>query len=197
MMLLERVNFMNNRLEMITVGLFWAYRTQRAKRPKGGSKMNKIINRLMRELPDGSVEVAGYSIWHKGLTYHFRESDMWSVENRLGERIKENSLTPTACDIDCENDDAVDMYYFNTHFIPHTRLDRWTGLKYQGGRLMFERDIIDEVGNTRIVKWHFNRWVLFAKAGGGGKPNISELRKIDLRRNFIKFLSIEGVKEAT
>jgi hypothetical protein len=66
---------------------------------------------------------------------------MLSVNTLLEKRIQELSLLPTAFEIDWDNDQMVENYPFNTHFIPHDRIDRYTGIDINGEKV-FQRDRI-------------------------------------------------------
>jgi hypothetical protein len=128
---------------------------------------------------------------------------MLSVNTLLEKRIQELSLLPTAFEIDWDNDQMVENYPFNTHFIPHDRIDRYTGIDIDGDKV-FERDEVEaektwhcEGGGSDI---HTQKWKAVIKyfpsrgeyrlcmKGASSTRNLYEME-------IIKITGIQGVKD--
>jgi hypothetical protein len=157
---------------------------------KGATMQEPIIHRLMNEKPDGSVEVVGYQKQVYGDIGHY--TDLWMV-------MPEDIVLP-AHDIICPGAINSNACFKISAFIKHTRIDRWTGLKYPDGRLVFERDYIKN--NDYPMKWKLKVkygygcwiWQRYDDDGNEFADNGSLTSILD--NCSITFLGIEGIKES-
>jgi hypothetical protein len=132
--------------------------------------MSEIILRLMRKVDDGYEEVgyAEFIMTATGIeTFHSKELG--------GARFN---------------------IKHNPNLIPHNRIDRWTGLKYPDGRLVFERDkVITKQGakGCVIFKEYMFKVVIPEWIGKHGFRHIyRENTLLHARGMGIAFLGIEG-----
>jgi hypothetical protein len=89
-----------------------------------------IIMRLMRELPDGSLEIAGYE----------------KHENHIvrGYRIKHQAI---------DRHGWTDIIEHPQNYVQHDRKDLYTGADIDGEKV-FHRDLLeDEKAGTFIIEW--------------------------------------------
>lgn len=120
------------------------------------------FNRLMKKLPDGSFKIAGYELWHEGLTYQAEQ--IFDIPD-----IKASSMLPTSYRVDFESDAELRAYVHNVYHIPHDRKDRYAfhsplpdgirGAYFKNDVDVFENDIIIWCSTegekfTKTVKWN-------------------------------------------
>lgn len=133
--------------------------------------MSEIIFRLIN---DGKV--VGYEKHEGGRIYHCQPC----ADNKYLPFAEMDILT-------LHFDNGKEWYH--PYYIPHTRKDRWTGLKYDSGRLMFERDKTeDEHGEKGTVLYYEGEAQFRVFIEGLGSYEISDIKGLT-------FLGIEGVDD--
>jgi hypothetical protein len=126
--------------------------------------MSEIIHRLIDEV-DGKMKVVGYEKHEDGKIYHKK----W-----IGGPYRDIMPKQIKCGA-------------KSSYIPHTRKDRWTGLTYADGRLVFERDLTeDEFGETGQILYYEGEAQYRVLIKGLGSFKISD-------NSGLTFLGIEGI----
>jgi hypothetical protein len=104
----------------------------------------------MNEKPDGSVEVVGHQCFDLGHILHGVDTRGYNdIFDRVEIGINDIGIKAIYAPMcvsekerfQCEIETEKPLFSLNyPNYIKHTRIDRWTGLKYPDGRLVFERD---------------------------------------------------------